>query len=318
MRSLLPIVLLCALSPQWLAAQESNARDTKRAADHEHKSVTVNSRPIISRLRLSLVHPRRVRTDSLGNVVIADWGAGAVFRVDNDNEVTLLADNLNEPAGLSIDQQNNIYIANHEGGITNRGNIVRVDSKGETQVVAKNLNGPTALAGDAKGNLFVANYSGNNVVKIRPDGAHEVVIPEIRKPSAVILDHDGNLFVASSDETDGYILELPANGKAEVLCRGLHAPSDLAFDAKGRLIVASHLTGELLYVGRDLQAHKFASVPKGTVAVDFFKSDGNMVLVNWDLQTAVRVTTHLTIPCPHCNGSIPVLLKPESRRTLRF
>ena len=48
-------------------------------------------------------------------------------------------------------------------------------------------------------------------------------------------------------------------------------------------------------------------------AVMIFDLAGNLVFVNWDYQTLMKVTTNLSIPCPHCEKAIPLRLRPRQK-----
>ena len=92
---------------------------------HEHAPVTVNMRPHVVRMRVSLVRPQRVVLDQDGGAFIADAGARSVFHVTGDRRVSLIAENLDGPAGLALDADGRVYISLAAGGRTGDGRILR-------------------------------------------------------------------------------------------------------------------------------------------------------------------------------------------------
>ncbi|MBT4867947.1 MAG: hypothetical protein HON53_22830, partial [Planctomycetaceae bacterium] len=67
----LSVVLL--LVPE-IGAQDSALPDSAfTPAQHRHDPIDVDARPIVSRLAVSLVQPRRMLRDGQGNLYVADW-----------------------------------------------------------------------------------------------------------------------------------------------------------------------------------------------------------------------------------------------------
>lgn len=278
--------------------------------EHRHVPVDVDARPIVKRYKLDLNRPRRVIQDPTGAILIADWADGTVVKVDPEGDSTLLATDLNEPAGLALDNSGNVYVANHGGGMTRQGNIVKITPGGEVQLFVEELDGPTALAFDTQGDLYVSEFHGNRILRITPAGIAQLVVDNIPTPAALAFDVNGNLYTASS--TEGTVYRVGPMGNVELLARGLVTPSDLAFDPQQHLIVTNFGGTELTYVDPMGDTKTFALVPKGTIGIQFDPA-GNLIFVNWDYQTLMKVTTNLRIPCPHCEKSIPLRLRPRRK-----
>lgn len=274
--------------------------------EHSHRPVDLESRPILSRYPVALMRPRRLLVAPDGAVYVADWAAGTVLRIDASGQTTTVIDKLDEPAGLARDALGNLYVAAHAGGVTGAGIVVRIKPTGEDQVFARGLTGPTGLALDAQGNLYVAQFPNNTIVRVGRDGRVSPFAHDIPTPAALVLDAAGLLYTISS--TEGTLFRVSPLGQATALCRGLAVPSDLALDAHGHLIVANYAGTELIYVDATGRTKTFATVPKGTIGIGF-DAAGNLLLLNWDYQYAMKVITHLTVPCPHCGKEIPVHLR---------
>lgn len=321
MRIAVPTFALAAL---LLGSGFASASDPKGQADstdmpmvpvgmvgspsHPHLPIVVPARPIVARYRAALIQPRRILLSGAGDLYIADWGAGRVLRISADEEVEVLAENLHEPAGLALDMDQRLYIAIHAGGVMNSGSVVRLDTDGSITHFAKGLTGPTSLAFGSSGQLFVANMEGNNVSAISPNG-------DVMQVSTV--SHPGAVFVSSMDEllavssTEGILYRLEAGQQPEPIVTGLKVPSDIAENANGQLIIAGSSGTELTFVDTMEQvARPFALVPKGTVSLEFDEG-GNLIIANWDLRVVTKITTKLSVACPHCGKPIPLLLKPK-------
>ncbi len=279
-------------------------------AGHRHLPVDLDARPIVRRYKVSLNRPRRVIQAPAGAILIADWADGTIVKVDADGDATLLATELNEPAGLALDRSGNVFVANHGGGMMQQGSIVKITTAGDVQLFAENLNGPTALAFDPQGDLFVSEFHGNRILRITPAGIAHVVVENIPTPAALAFDINGYLYTASS--TEGTVYRISQMGNVELLARGLAVPSDLTFDPQQHLIATNFGGTELTYIDPMGGTKTFALVPKGTIGIQFDPA-GNLIFVNWDYQTLMKVTTNLSIPCPHCRESIPLRLRPRQK-----
>lgn len=274
--------------------------------EHRHTPVIVDARPIISRIDVPLERPRRIVLDADQNVYIADWGTGAVVKVTPDGDVQVLLERLNQPSGLAFDRMGNLYVSTYAQGMTGEGTIVKVPVMGEAVVLVEGLSGPIDLAVDTEDNIFVASFDRDLVLRISPKDGTSLVFAEVAHPAALALDRDNRLYVASA--TTGTILRVAKDAEAVVVARGLPEPSDLNFDAEGHLIAVNFGGTELIYIDAEGRTSLFALVPKGTIAAAFTR-DGNMCLANWDLHLLLKVTSRLSVPCPHCGKPIPIHLK---------
>jgi DNA-binding beta-propeller fold protein YncE len=283
------------------------------AKDHRHDPIVIPSRPMVKRYSVPLFRPRRVLIDPAGNVFIADWSAGAVLKITRDGRTHSVVDGLNEPAGLAMDQSGNLYVSQHAQGIPEAGSIIKIATTGEQSTFAEGFTGPSGMTIDQTGNLFVANFHDNSISRITLDGEVSTFAKEIPNPAAVVFDHRGVLFAVSS--TEGTVHRIDANGKHSVFARGLYIPSDISVTPHGHLVVTNFGETRLSLVTRRGKVKTFAAVPQGTISVSFDR-DGNFLLVGWDDHSLMKVTTHFSIPCPHCSRRIPVRLgSPKSKRT---
>ena len=285
---------------------------------HQHPEQVINSRPVISLLPVELDQPRRVLVRHDGAIVISDWGAGKVVSWKS-GQTSALAEDLNQPAGLAEDADGNIYVSLYADGEPDKGGVLQLSrlpgkKNWRRQTMASTLTGPTDIAVEASGQITVAEYTANRISQIRPDGSLELGIAKLSTPSSVVIDREGRLFATSSKA--GTVVSIPSSGEPIVLCNGLDAPSDLALDDEDSLVAVSYKSNSIVRINSDKKTFKrIATVPDGTIGIAYQK-DGNFVVVNWEMQTATRVTNRLLMDCPHCDGKIPVRLKPNLRRPI--
>ncbi|MCH8828246.1 MAG: NHL repeat-containing protein [Planctomycetes bacterium] len=291
-------------------------QDSVRAGDdgkakpgtHLHKPVQIVGDPIVERIRLPLQRPRRVLIDSKGNRIIADSGAGKVFLITPGGSVRTLADRLNEPSGLAFDQAGNLFVSNHALGEKDAGSIIRITPEGKTSVFVQKLTGPKGLAFDAQGRLYVALFDMNRIIRVDKTGKISQFSQAVSTPAGLAFDRKGFLWAVNS--LDGTAVRLSADGKAKIVARGFKIPSDIVIGPEGDLIVTNLAGKTLSRLSANGKSRPYLAVPEGTIGLAF-AADGNLVIVNWNLQMAVKITTRLTLPCPHCGKKIPLIIRPK-------
>ncbi len=139
----------------------------------------------------TLSYPVGVSVDASGNIYIADTYNNRIRKVDHNSGIitTVAGDgtagysgdsgpatsaNLNLPAGVSVDNSGNIYIAD-----TYNNRIRKVNTLGTISTLAGNgtstfagdggpatsasLNLPTGVSADASGNIYIADYANNRI-----------------------------------------------------------------------------------------------------------------------------------------------------------
>ncbi|TMG65257.1 MAG: hypothetical protein E6H82_11545 [Chloroflexi bacterium] len=188
-----------------------------------------------------LISPEGIAVAPDGTVYVSDYVGNRVYRLQGDGSLLTVAgggsayegratkSNIFGPAGLTLDQQGNLYIADNLGGT-----IRRVDSDGMLTTVAtihgagSNFNLPLGIAFDASGVLYVGDFAGD-VHAIQPDGSgHVVSIAGIAPPTVVpgylAFDTTGDLYVSDRSPSSKYIgqtIQNPGGG-----CRILRIKRD--------------------------------------------------------------------------------------------
>lgn len=154
--------------------------------------------------------PYGVAVDSLGDVYVADTYNQAVKMIYPNNTVVRLGNLLDpysgdqnnyisvmnsgmvfdEPQGVAVDDQGNVYVANFYGGVN------KIYPNNTTIWLAqdhpfRNLQG---IAVDALGNVYVSERNNNSVDIIYPNGTL-VALGGFIHPSGVAVDAQGNLYI---------------------------------------------------------------------------------------------------------------------------
>ena len=117
--------------------------------------------------------------------------------------------------------------------------------------------------------------------------------------------------------TSGELVHIAASG--EVTASGFAPPgsSRLMLQPDGSMLVLSKRTNgqtNLVSISRGAtrpdEFSTFATVPEGTQAVGF-DALGNLCLANPDLRAITKVTSHFSIPCPHCGRATEMIFRKD-------
>ncbi|MES2887111.1 MAG: hypothetical protein V4739_03775 [Pseudomonadota bacterium] len=235
--------------------------------------------------------PQGVAVDASGHVIVADSHNDTLRRIAPDGTVTTLAGEagesgatdgpgrkarLNTPAGVGMDTQGALYVADFEN------HTVRKLSKGTVTTLAgaateagaadgpgatARFNEPADVVVDASGHIYVADHGNHVIRRITPDGmvstwagvagkASQVDGPgqaaRFHHPQGLALDEAGNLYVADLGNhalrkitPDGTVTTLIGTAREGGIRLGsqaprLDAPSGLVWLGNGRLAVLSN------------------------------------------------------------------------------
>lgn len=275
---------------------------------HHHQVIELESAPIINRIPLKTRQIRRIAEESDGSLLIAEWETGSLIRLSPEGESERIAIGLNQPSGVISSVSGEIFLTLYAAGIEGAGELVRIDSMGDTHRVLGGLNSPSDLVVSPQGSLVLCEYTTGRILQLDDTGEAELLTDEVASPTALAYDSAGTLYIAS--RTDGAIYRRMFDGSIERVQVGLQHPSDIHIHRNGMLIVLNSQTG--LMTAWNPQTRKvvsYAQVPAETTCL-CFDSENNFVIGHWEYNFLMRITRHLSLPCPHCNERIPLHLVP--------
>jgi sugar lactone lactonase YvrE len=230
---LLFIFLLLALSPraqaEFLITTVAGNGERGYSSSHENSTATL----------VKLAYPYDVAIGNNNDLYIADTYNHRIRKVNAQGLITTIAGNgeegysgdgslataakLNNPEGIALDNQGNLYIADRDNHC-----IRKVDTQGII----------TTIAGDSH-----EGYSGDGGL---------AVVAQLNDPVSIMVDNTSNLYIADMDnhrirkvDTQGIITTIAGNGEEGYSGDGdaatqaqLNLPHDMALDAKGVLYIA--------------------------------------------------------------------------------
>ena len=150
-----------------------------------------------------------------GTLYIADTGHHRIRRVSPSGLISTVAGDgsrgfggdggpataaqLNSPAGLALDGEGNLYIAD-----TGNNRVRRLSPTGAITTVAgsatnSTLRSPKGVAVDASGNLFIADTGNNRVMRLPAGGQLTAFLDGLSSPNAVAVDRSGVLYIADTN-----------------------------------------------------------------------------------------------------------------------
>jgi uncharacterized protein (TIGR03437 family) len=229
---------------------------------------------------VALKAPRNVAVDTFGNVFFSDFGghrvyevtaAGALLRLAGTGTAGLSGDDgpalqakLNSPAGISVDPNGTVYIADSANGRVRKVWRGLISSLGDTGSAGAPLlvplGIPTGLALDSDGSLAIADPGNGRVVRVTPLGEITFVNQTARD---LALDAAGSLYLCSGAyvykrSRNGLVSVAAGNGKyadsgdgGDALKARFNQPSGIARDASGALYVADRANHRVRRISPD-------------------------------------------------------------------
>lgn len=204
--------------------------------------------------------PAGIALDGLGDVYVADPGAGTVqeFPVGGGAPISIGA-NLSVPTSVAVDAAGDVYILNQGTGNTasvGTGSVVEIPEvagaldEAAQKTLLSGLDAPGDLVLDGLGNMYISLTGGNAVVQASNaalDGSDQALVPlgyGLNAPSGIALDTSGNVYVA--DTGNNRVVEI-GDGFQTAVGSGLTAPTGVAVDPSGSVVIADG-SGRILRV----------------------------------------------------------------------
>src|ERR1039457_1389444 len=218
---------------------------------------------------------------------------------------TLLSSGLNNPQGVAVDGQGNLYVADTANSVIKEWS----SSTQQTVVLSSGVNNPSAVAVDGYGNVYIAD-SGNHAIEKFSAANQQLttLVSGLSNPSGVAVDGQGNVYF--SDTSNNAIDEWNAASQqvTTLAGSGLSNPTGVAVDGQGNVYIAD--TGNNAIKQWNAGSQQVATLvstglssPMG-VAVDgqgnvYIADTGNNAIKQWNAgsqQVATLVSTGLSSP----------------------
>lgn len=178
-------------SPTALAIDDSDNLYIADTGNNKIKKISFDGY-VSSLVSSGLKKPNGIALDNLGSIYISDTGNHKIKKLDSSNNLITIAGSnpgfkdgygiyakFNNPEGLAIDYENNIYVADFAN---NR--VRKIDTDGKVTTLAGSgaasfldgeakyaqFNGPKAISIDSDKNLYISDFFNNKIRKISTDG----------------------------------------------------------------------------------------------------------------------------------------------------
>lgn len=278
------------------------------ADDHQHTPIIVRSAPVIQRLPLRAIDPIDVIVTVSGDTVVADRAGRMVFRVDTEGETSVLGQELDGLVRVSGSRSFGVH-ALLRG--KRSGQVVRLLETGFREDVCELSFAPAGLGVDSIGNLWTANSRTGDVILLDSSGVQQTAIRVAGIPidiavdglGAIVLLRSGQLLSVAADGSQSPVGYVPATA-SRLKMTADHSVVALVVDSDGKPMLVRPTP-------RRESLDRFAMAPRGTSAFAFDQL-GNLTLANPELRAITRVTSHFTVPCPHCGQHVPMLFSPDA------
>ncbi|MGO9203727.1 MAG: InlB B-repeat-containing protein [Limisphaerales bacterium] len=257
-------------------------------------------------------YPYGVAVDTAGTVYVSDFSNNTIRQITPAGVVTTLAGNPNssagtndgtgaaatfdQPAGLAVDTNGNVYVADYVNDTIRKiapGGVVSTLA-GEPEVwgysdgtgAAAHFHNPLGVALDAQGNVYVADTSNCLIRKITPDGTVSTLAGVanspgptdgpaatalFRYPQGVAVDGSNNVYVADTENAtirkitpDGVVSTLAGSARNVGASDGIGAaaqfntPFSIAVDSQGYLYVTDTQNNTIRKISPDGTVHTLA------------------------------------------------------------
>ncbi len=271
-----------------------------------------------------LNHPFSVLADVSGNVYISDTGNNRVREIAPNGVITTVAGGsaggfdgdggpatralLKSPAGLALDGDGNLYIADSGNArvrkIDRNGTISTFAGNGASPANGIGDGGPARdasfnyvgdVAFDAAGNLYIADALAGRIRKVSQGGTITTIATGLLFPTGVAVDAAGNVYASVGalqvSTRGGGVVRISPGGATTFLTGNFLRPGKIAIDARGNLYVPESTTIPGPTVSQVIQVPPGGaqSIFAGSGEVGFFGDEGPAPLAQLSSPTGVAL-----------------------------
>jgi DNA-binding beta-propeller fold protein YncE len=179
----------------------------------------------------------RIGTLTIDGQTLTVVQAASTYRTAPANLTTLASSGLSAPAGVSVDNNGNVYIADAYNNAIKKWTAT---NNSVTTLVASGLNNPFGVAVDNAGSVYIADTHNNAIKKWTPanNTVTTLVSSGLNLPYNVAVDNAGNVYIADLGNNAIKKWTAANNTVTTLVASGLNQPYDVALDKAGNVYIA--------------------------------------------------------------------------------
>jgi streptogramin lyase len=160
---------------------------------------------------------------------------GRILKIDNRQQMTTFASDLDDPEGLDVGPDDKLYVAEHAAG----GHVYRYSLDGSRETFGSVEDGE-GLRVLPDGSVIVAETSAGRIVRFAPDGTKTTVSEgALTMPDGVRYDPVLDRLLVTEDAAPGRMVQVDlVTGAISVVATGLNAPQTMLIETDGSILVA--------------------------------------------------------------------------------
>jgi hypothetical protein len=200
---------------------------------------------------ISGLAPEGIAVDGNGYLYVANENSGTIgkYTVTGSEINRTLISGLNSPWAIALDGNGYLFVANYGGSIgkyTTSGEVVNA-------ALVSGLPSPIGIALDGKGHLFVSDYGRasegwiGSIGEYTTSGAtvNAALIAGLQSNWGLLINGSGHLFVAFNIPPGRIAEFMTAGAPVNAFNTGLAAPTAIALNQDGHLLVADDSGGQI-------------------------------------------------------------------------
>lgn len=160
---------------------------------------------------------------------------GRILKIDNRQQMTTFAEDLDDPEGLDVGPDGRLYVAEHAPG----GHVYRYTLEGARETVGAVEEGE-GLRVLPDGSVIVAETSAGRISRFLPDGS-KLTVSEgaLTAPDGVRYDAARDRLLVTEDTAPGRMVQVDIEtGVITVVATGLDSPQTMLIENDGSILVA--------------------------------------------------------------------------------
>jgi len=177
-------------------------------------------------------NPTGITIDPEGNIYTANLDSDNVTKITPGGVSSILGTTGDDPSGVTIDAAGNIYTANFGSN-----NVTKITPGGVSSILGTTGDDPYGITIDAAGNIYTANFGSNNVTKITPGGDVSTLGATGDNPTGITIDAAGNIYTANFGSNN--VTKITPGGDVSTLGETGDSPAGITIDAAGNIYTAN-------------------------------------------------------------------------------